>query len=179
MAELANAYTADANQPAIEAIIKLYPAEDYLTMSQFLDGLHTATVAGEFEEFGRASKAEPSQPIDPRTESQRRWAGFTEWSENASSREIQERARTDRQFAAFRRGQYLAEMNVPIDGDVRLTNPQEEMSVRVTEELRAFADEVNRMPSSEVKMQLKVGVNPSAAQFRKQLDAAMAAGLVR
>jgi hypothetical protein len=117
----------------------------------------------------------------PLTASQQAWSEYRIFSETHTSAQCKARAGVDSGYASFRRKQYEREMGETQVGDAVVaigTQAVRQDKTRVTQELREFAQAYRLAPTSEVKRLMSAATNPSFADYRAKLDAAIACGLL-
>jgi hypothetical protein len=123
---------------------------------------------------------EPPAP-KPLTASQQAWSEYRIFSESHTSSECKARARVDAGYASFMRKNYEREMGETQVGDAVVaigTQAVRQDKTRVTQDLREFAQAYRLAPTSEVKRLMSTATNPSFADYRAKLDAAIACGLL-
>jgi len=172
----------------VEIMSQLHGHAEYLVVSQFVDAINAGMDAGEFnrkvvEQAAPVETLVQDEPVDrngrPLTESQKRWAEYTRFANERSSKECHERARTDAGFASFVRKNREREMAQPIGDAVVDLNAPVAQSAKASDEIKAFADAYRRMPTAEVRRLSRADSNPVGfAEFNKQVDAAINAGLI-
>jgi hypothetical protein len=119
----------------------------------------------------------------PLTEPQKRWSEYREFSERSTSAQCTARARVDSGYASFMRKNYERELGATPVGDAVVSIGTEavrqDKSIRINDELRAFADAYRRTSTSEVKRMSSPGSNPFRhKQYTDLLDACIASGLI-
>ena len=196
-----NDFTEDANGPAMQAVIRLYPGRTYVSESEFLDGLRTVVTSGDLDSFltdeakeARQSKRRKLAPenTDKRTPAQKHWASHALWMypkdkdgnllPGPSRREQEERKRQDPTFRAWLEADIRGDLaKTGVGDDVRAVNPQPEVNhgAYVSPELRKWAESFNKLPVREQKQRLLAAYNPTGYQLDKQnFEQASLAGLV-
>lgn len=117
----------------------------------------------------------------PLTASQQAWSEYRIFSETHTSSECRARARVDAGYSNFVRKNLEREMNETGVGDAVVaigTQAVRQDKTRVTQDLREFAQAYRLAPTSEVKRLMSAATNPSFADYRAKLDAAIACGLL-
>jgi hypothetical protein len=124
------------------------------------------------------------QPLAPKplTASQQAWSEYRIFSETHTSSECKARARVDAGYASFMRKNYEREMGETQVGDAVVaigTQAVRQDKTRATQSLREFAEAYRRASTSEVKKLSSPAMNPNGyEQYRKNIDAVIAAGLI-
>lgn len=171
-----------------EALGRLYPAAEHTTTGMMIDTLRTLMLSAS----DRLVPLEPQTPETPEepaaapvpvdkngralSESQIRWSEYRQFAEAHSSKECRERARSDAGFASFVRKNLEREMAEAGGMGETASAPT---TAEATPELRQFAADYQGLQSSEVRRLLRSDCNPlGCQQFRKDRDAAIAAGLL-
>ena len=105
----------------------------------------------------------------------RQWEEWARWcnSPETKTKDILEKRRTDREFAEFYSHQSVAERAAVSDGSVNLnarqTPPSTVTSQRVaSDEVRQFAQDYLRLPTSEIRKMLSPGINPQGPEAAKR-----------
>ena len=178
----------------IEAVYRLYPDIEYVTVSAFVDAIGTMIAAGELtptlEPETHTPVATPTPaPVDkngrPLTQAQIKWSEMTQFANEHSMREINERKRIDPVFADFIRTNLRRDMQQEIDGDARPTNPHLEQNATPTkaamkdERLVKFASDYRKAPTAEIRKLKRSDTNPlGATQFNKDEADCLRLGLL-
>jgi hypothetical protein len=119
----------------------------------------------------------------PLTESQKLWSEYREFSERSTSAQCTARARVDSGYASFMRKNYERELGATSVGDAVVSIGTEavrqDKSIRINDDLRAFADAYRRSSTAEVKRMSNAATNPHGhKQYTDLLDACIASGLL-
>jgi hypothetical protein len=167
------------HERVIEAVWKLYPDTEYVSVSAFVDAIGTLLAAGELtptHEPEASVPVAPSVPVPvdrngrPLTQSQIDWKEMTEFATEKSMREINERKRIDPKFLAFIQTNLRRDMAQEIDGDARSMNPHLEQNATPTpsamknDKLVAFANHWRSMTADAVRKAKRFDINPLTAQ---------------
>lgn len=171
------------NELVIEAVWRLYPDIEYVTVSTFVDAIGTMIAAGELTPTHTPEPAqvvEPPAPVPvdrngrPLTQAQLDWSEMTAFTNERSMKEINDRKRVDPKFLAYIQTNLRRQMDQPIDGDARPTNPHLEQNAAPTkaamkdERLVKFASDYRKAPTAEIKKLKRLDTNPlGATQFNK------------
>jgi hypothetical protein len=130
----------------------------------------------------KQKKVEQPPAPKPLTASQQAWSEYRIFSETHTSAECKARARVDAGYASFVRTNLEREMGETEVGDAVVaigTQAIRQDKTRVTQDLREFAESYRRASTSEVKKLSSPAMNPNGyEQYRKNIDAAIAAGLI-
>lgn len=130
----------------------------------------------------KQKKVEQPPAPKPLTASQQAWSEYRIFSETHTSAECKARAKVDAGYANFMRKNLEREMNETGVGDAVVaigTVAQKQDKTRATQELREFAEAYRHASTSEVKKLSSPAMNPNGyKEYRKNLDAAIAAGLI-
>jgi hypothetical protein len=137
-------------------------------------------LAGDLEP--KRKKVEEAPAPKPLTASQQAWGEFRQFSESHSVAECRTRARVDEAYRSFMQTNLLREMNETPVGDSVVaigTQAVRQDKTRATQNLREFAEAYRRASTSEVRKLSSPAMNPNGyEQYRKNIDAAIAAGLI-
>jgi hypothetical protein len=122
------------------------------------------------------------RPLSPKA---KQWKVWENWCNNPETtmREIHELRRTNAAFAEFFSNQSVRERHDnPVGDAVEFVGTQairQDSKIRVTQELREFAQAYRLTPTSEIKKSMSAVMNPAGfADYRAKLDAAIACGLL-
>jgi hypothetical protein len=163
---------------------------DYLNLLKtIISAGGVVRVKGQQYEFETVSVVEPVvEPEVPRdrngnplSASQIAWGEMTRWSQTASSKQIADRRRVDPAFESFYKTNLRREAQGTESTQFRLAGqqPSKPDVSGVSPELIAFADEFRRTSMDEVRRRKSQTLNPlSWEKYQKDLDAALAAGLI-
>jgi hypothetical protein len=178
----------------IEGVCRLNPEIEYISVSAFVDAIGALIDAGELTPThvpeALAPAAEPTPvPVDKNgrvlTQAQIKWSEMTQFANQHSMREINERKRIDSVFADFIRTNLRRDMQQEIDGDARPTNPHLEQRRTPTQaalkdqRLVEFAKTYRLMSAEDVRKARRFDISPlTAAQFRADEDQAIKLGLL-
>jgi len=167
------------NERVINAVWTLNPDIEYVTVSAFVDAIGTLLAAGELKPTREPEPVALEAPVTPvpvdrngrpLTQAQIDWAEMTTFANEKSMKEIKDRKRVDPKFLAFVQTNLRRQMDVPIDGDVRVSNPHIEQSAPPSasamknERLVAFANQWRSMTAEAIRKAKRFDVNPLTAQ---------------
>jgi hypothetical protein len=130
-------------------------------------------------------EVEPDVPRDRNgkilSPSQLAWKEHGEYANSHSAKDCRARAQTDASFRRFMQSSYLSEMNSkPVDAGIILNAHSASPSpTEAPLRLREFAARYLQTSADEVRKLLSPVMNPATyAEYKRDLDAAIAAGLV-
>jgi hypothetical protein len=145
---------------------------------------------GQYEFTPVALVSEPEQQPEPEVPavdsrghllgaSQKAWSEYRQFAESHSSQDCRERAKVDAGFASFVRKNFEREMNQGVGDAVENLNARSQEPTTASLELRAWVAEYNRTSAEQVRKLRRADFNPLGyTQYNKNLDAAIAAGLI-
>jgi hypothetical protein len=163
----------------LEAAQTQFGSEE-INMQQFVSVAKSLWMLGELKPKPAPVAQAPAQK--PLSTSQLAWQEFRNFTESHSVAECKARARTDAAYGKFLHTNLQREMNdSPVaDGVVAVGTEaiRQDKTIRINEDLRAFAISYRTMSSAEVRKNSNQLTNPNATEWNRKVDLAIAAGLL-
>jgi hypothetical protein len=187
--ELLSKFDLESGMGIVNAVIDSVPNPKILSWVQSI--IRKVVLSGGLTKFGNLTPmvvAEPEQESqsEPERDSrghvlgepQKKWREYREFAETHSSQQCRDRARVDSGFASFRRLNLEREAMGTPSTQFQLAGQPQSSTTKKTSELIAWAEEYRRTPVDEVRKRRNPTFNLNAEQYNKNLEAALAAGLV-
>jgi hypothetical protein len=151
-----------------------------INMRQFVSVAKSLWMLGDLRAKPAPVAQTPAQK--PLSASQLAWQEFRQFTESHSVAECKARARTHAAYGKFLHTNIVREMNdTPVPDAVVAIGTQavhQDKTIRITQELNDFAIAYRTMSSAEVRKNSNLLTNPSAAEWNRKVDLAIAAGLL-
>jgi hypothetical protein len=115
------------------------------------------------------------------TASQRAWSEYRQFTESHSVQECKNRARVDEAYRKFLNTNLQREMGGGVGDAVEAFGTQavrQDKSVKITQELNDFVLAYRVMSAAEIKKNSTLATNPKAAEFVRNTELAIAAGIL-
>jgi hypothetical protein len=184
----------DADQ-LLDAVEILFPLEDnHASLNQLAAALRNLLLSGAIQPKDKAEEEPleaPQVDLTPRdkngralNESQLRYQEYRQWSEEASSAEVNLRKQSDPGYASYVRKSLQAEMSSTSVGDSveNLNANRQPQNSGVPSDVRAYATKYRTMSAADVRKELSPGMNPwgpaAAKEANRLFEAAVADGLI-
>jgi|HubBroStandDraft_2_1064218.scaffolds.fasta_scaffold02321_1 hypothetical protein len=177
---LANSLKTKANMELILSTAQSRTGHADVSLKEFEVATKQLFLAGDLQ-----PKREPeAQAPAPKqlSASQQAWSEFRQYTNTHSVAECKNRARVDEAYRKFLHTNLQREMNdTPVPDAVVAIGTQavrQDKTVRINEDLRAFAIAYRTMSSAEVRKNSNILTNPNATEWNRKVDLAIAAGLL-
>ena len=175
---------------AVSIIFNIDPEDAHTSINQLAAALEKVILSGKIRPVNRQQAAPLPVPVavdtTPKlTGSQQAWKSFREWSDAHSSSECKLRARSDEAYGKFYRTNLVREFAEQPVGDAveAAGGSQVSRSTQISGPLVEFARLYEKEPVQNLKpkggMVSLDGRQLTWAQFNEQLEAAIAAGVIR
>jgi hypothetical protein len=177
---VANGLKTTVNMEAILELAQKTNGHEDVGLKEFEIAAKQLFLAGDLQPKREpVAQAPAAKQLSP---SQLAWQEFRIFTESHSVAECKARARVDENYRKFLETNLRREIgSTPVGDSVVAVGTQavrQDRSVKITQALNDFAIEFRLMSSDEVRKRRNAATNPHAAEWNRNLDLAIAAGLI-